>query len=534
MSRRIRIGRKQIEVPESRLDRAINAISPAWGNKRLQHRIRTAMTGSYTGASKKRRQTKSWQTTGGDADADQIFDLPTLRERSRDHIRNTPLACGAVNTVVTNVVGSGLALNAEIDHEYLGLSEEQAAEWESQAERLWKLWAESKECDSSREQKFADIQDLAFRQTLENGDVFAVLPRFARNGGPFDLKVQLVEADRIYNKDNTDDTANHIAGIHKDPTTGAATKIDIARQHPGSALNLDKEKWDTVEIYGEKTGQPNVLHLKRILRPGQTRGVPYLAPVIEAFKQLDRYTEAELMAAVISGMFTVFIKTEAGEPGLGPMQPTSETGGSVDDDDYKMASGAIIDLGKDESIETANPGRPNTAFDPFVQAILRQIGVALELPFEVLIKHFTSSYTAARGALLSAWQFFGARRLWLAGDFCQPIYETFLYEQIVSGNLVAPGFLTDPLIRKAYTGAKWIGPTKGMLDEEKEIKAAEKRIDMTISTHQEETAALTGGDWSRKFPRAKREHKLISDAGMLPKNLQVQPAAPDANEDDKE
>ena len=44
------------------------------------------------------------------AASDQVTlpDLPALRERSRDLIRNAPLATGAINTVVvTNVVGTG-------------------------------------------------------------------------------------------------------------------------------------------------------------------------------------------------------------------------------------------------------------------------------------------------------------------------------------------------------------------------------------------------------------------------------------------
>ena len=46
-------------------------------------------------------------------------------------------------------------------------------------------------------------------------------------------------------------------------------------------------------------------------RAEQYRGVPYLAPVIESLKQLTRYTEAELMSAVVSSFFTAFVKTEA-------------------------------------------------------------------------------------------------------------------------------------------------------------------------------------------------------------------------------
>ena len=99
-----------------------------------------------------------------------------------------------------------------------------------------------------------------------------------------------------------------------------------------------------------------MIHLFKTLRPGQSRGVPYLAPVIEPLKQLGRYTEAEIMAAVISGMFTVFVKSESGGAGLSPMEPTSEVGGSASDDDFKLASGAILNLARGRRSRRPTPG----------------------------------------------------------------------------------------------------------------------------------------------------------------------------------
>ena len=46
-------------------------------------------------------------------------------------------------------------------------------------------------------------------------------------------------------------------------------------------------------------------------RPAQRRGVPLLAPVLESMKQLSRYSDAELTAALVSSMFTVFITTKS-------------------------------------------------------------------------------------------------------------------------------------------------------------------------------------------------------------------------------
>ena len=104
-------------------------------------------------------------------------------------------------------------------------------------------------------------------------------------------------------------------------------------------------------------------------------------------------------------------------------------------------------------------------------AIVRQIGIALEIPFEVLTKHFTASFSASRAALEMAWQFFSKRRFWLANRFCQPTYEWVIAEAVASGLLPAPGFFDNPLIRRAYLGAEWVGPARISLDPMKDANS---------------------------------------------------------------
>jgi len=509
-----RIGRKTISIEENIVDRAIRFLDPARANGRARARMSAAAVGAYIGASTTRRPTMSWQAQKGDADAVVLYDLPNLRERSRDLLRNAPLAAGAVNTVTTNVVGTGLKVKSQIDRDVLKLTEEAADAWEAQTEREWHLFFDSPECDLARTLRGVDQQELALRQTLENGDVFVLMPNVVRPGSPYGLKLQMIEGDRVCNKDAVTDTPTLAGGVEKDGN-GAPVAYHVMNQHPGSALYRTAERSWTVVPALSKTGRRNVIHLFKTLRPGQSRGVPYLAPVIEPLKQIDRYTEAEIMAAVVSGMFTVFVKSETGGTSLSPMEPTSEVGGATTDDDFKLASGAILNLAKGEEIQSANPTRPNTGFDPFVMAVLRQVGVALELPFEVLIKHFTASYSAARAALLEAWRFFRTRREWLAANFCQAVYENFMDEAVALGRIKAPGYFADPLLRKAYLGAEWIGPAPGQIDPNKEIDAAEKRVSLGVSTVEKETAELTGGDFERNIPQIKKERRLLREAGLL-------------------
>lgn len=506
------IRHKKIEVKENIVDRAVNYFSPRRGAQRLRARYAMALAGAYHGASKKRRSLSEWNPSAGDADTDIIGELPELRERSRDLIRNNPLACGAINTKCTSVVGTGLKLKSRIDRNILNMTEDQADAWELRTEAEWKLWADSSDCDVSGAQNFAGIQDLSFRSTLENGDVFVLTPSTSDKFRPYNLQLQPIEADRVCNKDSDADTEFLAGGILKD-TKGRPKEYHILKGHPGNIYAKSNE-WAPVAAYGAKTGRKNVLHLFRKLRIGQSRGVPDLAPVIETLKQLGRYTDAEVDASVISAFFTVFIKSEY-HAGMYPMQPTTEIGGKTSDKDYKMGSGAILDLLPNESIETANPGRPNQSFDAFVLAISRQIGVALELPFEILVKHFTASYSAARAALLEAWRFYMGRRKWLEDVLCRPVYELWMTEAVARGRIAAPGFLTgDPLIKMAYLGSEWTGPSKGQIDELKEVNAAEKRLQLTLTTHSEETAALTGGDWEQKFPQRAKEEQMKKDAGL--------------------
>lgn len=509
------------------LDKIITVINPIWGLKRQCARMHLSKAGGYSGASTSKRSLKEWAASYNDADGDILPDLGRLRTRSRDLARNNPIAGGAINTKVSNVVGSGLIFRADIDNQFLNLSPEEEIAWEENVEREFKLWAESQYCDVTGLQTFYGLQALAFRSLLENGDVFALLPSVKQAGWPYTLSVQLIEADRISNADHKPDTDTLSGGIERDKN-GRPVRFHIMNQHPGSTIHMSTRSWTIVAAYSS-SGRRRVIHLMDRKRIGQNRGVPDLAPIMHALKQLGDYTEAEIDAAVVNAMFAVFITTENGV-GLPPL--TAPGQGNADEGEIKLSPGLIASLRPGEKIASANTGRPNSEFNNFVTSILRQIGMALEIPYEVLIKHFTSSYSASRGALNEAWKYFKSRRSWFAQAFCQPIYEEFLFEAVSSGRISAPGFVEDVRFRKAYSGAQWIGPAKGQIDELKEANAVEKRISVGLSTLDQETAELNGGNWVSNHAQQVREKRARLDGGLdEPPAVAVAPAIQD---EDKE
>lgn len=487
------------------LDKAIAYVSPRIAAQRMVARGALALGGGYTGAKIDAASLNRWMPTAGSANADTIRDLPMLRARSRDQMRNAPVALGALNTTVSHVVGTGLAYTPAIDGTFLGITPEQVEAWSADTKRRFDIWAGSLDCDVGRRLNFYGIQDLSVRTQLESGDAICLTPRIARAGKGARLALQLIEADRVCNPNRTPDTATLIDGMEIDENTGETVACHVARRHPGDPMG-GGNTWDRVAMRGDSTGRLNVLHIFKPLRPGQVRGVPMIAPILEPLKQLSRWTDAELNAAVVSSMFSVFIKMDPEafddmfefDAKQAIVEKASNWTG-------EMESGQAINLLPGESIETSTPGRPNPAFDPFWAAIVRQIGMALEMPYEVLTMHFQSSYSAARAALLMAWKGFRSRRDMLATYLCQPVFELWLSDEVAEGRISAPGFFSSDIVRAAWCASVWTGDGPGSIDPQKEVGAAKARVELGISTKEAESIAHDGVAWRTKHNQRVKE-----------------------------
>jgi lambda family phage portal protein len=389
----------------------------------------------------------------------------------------------------------------------------------------------------ARMQEIGELQALARLSQLMSGDVFVLLPAIEREGDRYDLRVQLVEADRVCDPLIRDAGKDILGGVEVGPH-GEPVAYYVSSIHPGDRFArgmrlVSQQRWTRVPAFDPETGLPLVLHLMESERPGQRRGVPLLAPVVEKLKQLSRYSDAELMAAVVSGMFTAAITSERPQTPLGAALPEAQQVPTEDPDAYQLGNGAVLGLAPGEKLESVNPARPNAGFEPFVMAVCRQIGAGLGIPYELLIMQFTSSYSASRAALLEAWKRFHVGRAWLASQLCQPVYEAWLAEAVARGYVAAPGFFSDPLIRAAWCGAEWIGPTQGQLDPTKEVEAAAKRVAEGFSTRTRETRELTGGDWWAMNRLRGREEEARKGAGLgAPAPAAQSPTAPPAPQEE--
>ena len=506
------------------LDRLITRLSPKWALERHQARAVLARSGGYIGGAYSQRFA-NWTPGVRDADGDITYDLREMRGRSRDLARNAPIARGAVSTMVTYVVGTGLSVQSRIDAELLGLSDDEASAKQKEFERYFNTWAASPLASEDQQQSFYEQQDLAERSELESGDAFALLvkSKAPRSIWPYQLAVQIVEADRVCNKDRAMDNDEMTQGIVK--RNGIPYSVMIADRHPGRVIGSVTTQWKEVPFYGN-TGRRNVLHLMHKERPGQTRGVPWLAPIVAKIKQLDRYSDAEVDAAVNAATMAVFAQMDADAfDDLFNAEAQTAYIDNVKSQPGTIESGRVISTLPGETITSPTPGRPNPAFEQFFLAVNNEIAMGLGLPRDVLLKAFNASYSASRAALMDAWRTYKVRRFRRASRFCQPIYEEIIADGVAMGHLVAPGFLVDPMIRAAWLGSFWSGDGPGALDPLKEATAAEKRIGIGQTTLPQEILAYDGGDWEtrhRESARVKAER--IKDGLEAP--ITMQPGSP--------
>jgi lambda family phage portal protein len=509
-------------MKKNAIDKFAEYVSPSWAKSRDQDRREmefAAMAGGYDGASSTSAIFENFLSALTDADSSVLYKRSTLVERSRDNVRNSPVATGLIKRICDHAIGpNGLTLQPLIDQKTLGMTPEQADDWQEKTESEWRRFSESIECDYARTQNFPQKTYLTLQSMLEGGDCFTLFTNLKRKGSDFDLKLQSIEGERVNNKDGKPNSEQLYDGVKKDKN-GVAEAYQISKYHPGNQLAYTNT-WTERKIFGEKTGRRNILQHYNQLRFGQTRGIPVLGPVTGKLLQIQRLSDAELLAAVVNSFYTIVIKGKPADTKQTMARPPqAET--PTDDDKLELGSGSTVRINEDVEFDSFDPKRPNHLFEPFFKAMVAEIGAAVGVPKSLILMEFDKSYSASRGEVLLAWVYFLSKRNDMITGLCQPTYEAFLDEQISKGNIIAPGYFIDPRIKRAYAGSaysQWTGPVRPAIDEMKEAQANQIYHDMETQSLTEITAKTTGKQWKRQIGLIKKENEIRGKQTEGPEN----------------
>lgn len=439
----------------------------------------------------------AWRPQKGSADAQLLPDLGDMVARARDIDRNNGVARGARQTLIDNVIGTGPRLSMRPKWKTLKKSKEWAEELAANFETLHQAWWWSTACDAADRLTGDQLTALQFGQIISAGECTGLPLWIDDRGDGFATKIQTVDPDRLSTPPGVLESTTLRAGI-RFGQYGEPLGYYFRKTHENDYATSvgDAFGWEYVPRY---TGfrRLRVLHGFDPDRPAQSRGRPFLATILPQFKQIDRYTNAEIMAAVVNAMLALVIQTPMdheqvmeffnGDPKAYQAARSEHAVG--------LENGTAISLFPGDTATSFLPQRPASGFGAFVENVYRIAGVGLDLPYELLMKDFSkTNYSSARAALLEAWRSFKRRRQLMCTQWLDPCARLFLEECISAGKIPGVTLTEYYANRWAFDSWEWIGPGRGWIDPLKEIQAAKGRIDAGISTLENE-AAEQGDDW---------------------------------------
>jgi len=376
----------------------------------------------------------------------------SLRIQARHLEENLDLAKGALNVLVQNTVGTGIAPEPQAKTK----GGEPAVEFNKELLKLHSDWIHSPEV--TRQHDYYSLQRLAARSWFRDGEVFGQrltgrVP-FLDHNTVVPYSLEMLEADYVP-IDFTDLKRGIQQGVELN-TWGQPRAYWVYKSHPGD-LNVLTFASNTET---KRIAATNVLHLKLTDRLHQIRGITALASVLNRFDDLKEIDESERVAARVAAAMSAFIKkgnaetyepTALGSDGLPALRTMEVVPGMIFDD-----------LLPGEDIGTFNPNRPNNALIEFRDSQLRSVAAGLGASFSSLAKNYDGTYSAQRQELVENYVSYRILSAAFIFRFCQPVWDGFVDAALASGAL-EQGDVDETTIYDcvhAVPQMPWIDPAK--------------------------------------------------------------------------
>lgn len=344
--------------------------------------------------------------SGSDADL-ASRDRRKISFYARDMIRNSPFAARVQQVISGHVVGDGIIPKIQAS---TGLGDTARQRIRDRGLQLIEDHLDTTDIDRHGLQNFYGLQTTAMNTIIDAGEVLIRRHRPANAGLSIPLQIEVLEPDYI------DDSrwgrsleGNEIReGIEYDADNNRIAYW-LFTQHPGGEWRPGTSPYNS-----ERVPADEIIHIFRVDRPGQTRGVSWFTPVAEKLLNLDDSEDAHLMRQKIAACFAAFHHTSPD----GKSRP--ELGGMLE-------PGVIMQIADDEDVTFSDPPEVGD-FETFQKGVLRSAAMGVGITYEALTGDLSGvNFSSARiGRLemdrnVSRWQW-----LMMVPMFLQPFGNWFV------------------------------------------------------------------------------------------------------------
>jgi lambda family phage portal protein len=452
------------------------------------------------------------------ADAELSSHLSTLRARARQVIRDSGYAKRARGVIVNNVIGGGIGLQAQV----MSARGTAARRINDAIEWAHIDWCAADSCHIGGAMHFHDLERMAMGEVFEAGEVI-VRKHYHRVGDSrVPLTLEVIESERLPLDIVAPDLGLHSGndlrmGIEQD-AYGRAIAYWIRRQHPGDI----RAQRTAPDLY-ERVPAADIFHLRIIDRWPQSRGEPWMHTAMRKLDDLSEYSQHEVSAARAGAAYFATIKR--GEDGTPPAIGTVDPNGQPV---MEIEAMMVHELNHGEELTFHTPNRPNSALDPFMRAMLREVAAGTGVSYESLSRDYSqSNYSSSRLSLLEDRDTFKVLQQWWIRSFRMPLYRVWLQQAVLAGaipGLTVAAYAADPVrysrVQFKPRGWSWVDPTK-------EVGAYKEAIRGGLTTLTDVIAATGGGvDIEDVIEARKRELQLMREAGLTTDTEGVIAAAP--------
>jgi len=424
-----------------------------------------------------------WNTTQTSANTEIELSVAQLRNNARDLYITSDYVRRFISLMKTNVVGhAGIMLKMKA----FSAPKQLDVTANLKIKDGWNKFGRLGMTTVCGRYSIIDVLKQIIHSVPVDGEILIRFIKYKQS--PFKFALQIIEADHLDEKLNKKLSNGNIVkmGVEVD-SFNRAVAYWVLKYHPGDQRAAFSQNEH------ERIPASEILHIFVPERPGQVRGVTWIASPAERLKMLDGFEEASLVAARVGASTMGIIHNDDGEEWTGddPESSDNESNTTVQDGDivFSAEAGTFKQLTGNKRVEKWNPAPPGISFNEFIKGVLRGVSSGLNISYENLANDRSdASYSSMRQAEVSDRDNYRILQTFMIERFCQPVFESWLYMALSSGTVKLPFYKYDQFNAATWRPRGWM-----WVDPDKESKAAERDIANGIESA-EDLAARRGSD----------------------------------------
>lgn len=431
------------------------------------------------------RRMSFWGLSGSGPNAVISGGHNSLKYRARTLRRNNPVVAGAIDSYVSNMVGTDIAPSWDLDNP-------------EQKQELQDAWERSVyEMDYYGAVDFYGLQEQAAAGMVVDGESLGRMVVTRRYAGLFiPLQIQMLEADHLDLHYNDWTASGNEIRLGIEWAGGTRKAYHLWKDHPGEQYltsgNLERQRVPAADM----------VHVFRPLRAGQQRGGSFLAPLLTKLYEIDQYDDAELVRKKTAAMWGGFFVNET--PGAAGRVQNAPTSGALE-------PGTFQKLSNGWKVQFSEPADVGANYDVFMKTQFRMIARGLGITYEQLTGDLSDvNFSSIRAGLIEFRRLCEMiRTRTLVTQFTRPIVLRWLHIGMLAGafkTIQLAEYLANPY---RFQRIRYIPQAFDYVQPVVDRQAIRMDIRNGLTTREEQ--ALLRGRNIDQIDRINRERNRITD-----------------------